>query len=106
MVTYLLRLQNIKTSLVDVISEAGVKTTLLEEGILPAENDCGDYNESQTRKFEAHELWTTSEIPREQLETTALEAAQRYLVAILESSSPPRGGEGGGYYYFVHISST
>ncbi len=77
-----------------------MKTTLLEEGILPAENDCGDYNESQTRKFEAHELWTTSEIPRELLETTALEAAQRYLVAILESSPPPRGGGGGGLLLF------
>ncbi len=63
-----------------------MKKTLLKEGILSPEDENGGYNENQTRNVEENELWTTK-IPREMLESTALEAAQRYVVVIFVS--PP-----------------
>ncbi len=72
-----LRLQDIETSALDVVSEEEVKKTLLQEGILPPEDE-NEYLESQSSDAEQNAaLWT--KVPREMLESTALEAAQRYV---------------------------
>ncbi len=65
-----------KTSTLDVLSEEDVKKILLQEGILPPEDNAEYLKHRYNDSAQNAVLWT--KVPREMLESTALDAAQRY----------------------------